>query len=29
MTPEILEYLLRVTAIWAVLLAYYFLSGRR
>jgi len=29
MTPEILEYLLRLTVIWAVLLAYYFVALRR
>jgi hypothetical protein len=29
MTPEILEYLLRLTVIWAMLLAYYFLALRR
>lgn len=29
MTPEILEYLLRLTVIWAVLAAYYFLALRR
>lgn len=29
MTPDILEYLLRATVIWTVLLAYYFVSGRR
>jgi hypothetical protein len=29
MTPETLEYLLRVTVIWAVLLAYYFIAGRK
>ncbi|TXF88753.1 hypothetical protein FUA23_12945 [Neolewinella aurantiaca] len=29
MTPEILEYLLRLTVIWAVLIAYHFLTMRR
>ncbi|TXF88754.1 M56 family metallopeptidase [Neolewinella aurantiaca] len=29
MTPEILEYLLRLTVIWVVLIAYYFLTMRR
>jgi hypothetical protein len=29
MSPDIVEYLLRATAIWAVLLAYYFLALRR
>lgn len=29
MTPEILEYLLRLTVIWAALLAYYFLALRQ
>lgn len=29
MTPDILEYLLRATAIWVVLLAYYYLALRR
>ncbi len=29
MTPDILEYLLRLTVIWAVLAAYYFLALRR
>ena len=29
MTPEILEYLLRLTVIWAVLIAYYFFAMRR
>lgn len=29
MTPDLLEYALRATTIWALLLAYYFLWGRR